>query len=581
MDRIPIRYQKPTKEDGVNLFRYVSGMMVFCVLMAAGCGDSEQVKMTKELQAFIATYENTVVPLSKEAGIAYFNASLSGKEEDYNKAGELQVELKKIYSNPDDFALLKRIKESGKISDSLLIRELDLLYNAYLGNQISIEKLEKLVNQQTEIEKKFNTFRASVKGESKTDNEIEEILKKSGKTAEVEAAWKASKEIGPLVAEDIKALVKLRNEVAVELGFANYHQMQLKLSEQDPEEIKVLFDQLDELTREAFTQVKHEIDSVLSKRYGIGTDKLMPWHYQNRFFQEAPAIYEVDLDQYYADKDLVKLTQDYYAGIGLPVDDVIANSDLFEKPGKYQHAYCTDIDKLGDVRVVCNIKPNNSWMNTMLHEFGHAVYSKFNDRALPWTLRDAAHIFTTEAIAMMFGRFASNPVWMKDMVGISAEEAETIRDASFRSLRLEQLVFSRWAQVMYRFEKSMYENPDQDLNALWWDLVEQYQGLKRPEGRNQPDWASKIHIATVPAYYHNYLMGELLASQLYHHIAANVLGVEDIYGQSFAGQTKVGQYLQQAVFAPGMKYGWNEMIEKATGEKLTPVYYAKQFVQVN
>ena len=47
-------------------------------------------------------------------------------------------------------------------------------------------------------------------------------------------------------------------------------------------------------------------------------DELMPWNYQNRFFQEAPKIYDVDLDKYYKDKNLETLTADYYAGIGLP-----------------------------------------------------------------------------------------------------------------------------------------------------------------------------------------------------------------------------------------------------------------------
>lgn len=71
---------------------------------------------------------------------------------------------------------------------------------------------------------------------------------------------------------------------------------------------------------------------------------------------------------------------------------------------------------------------------------------------------------------------------------------------------------------MYRFEQQMYQNPDQDLNALWRDLVEKYQMIKRPANRNEPDRATKIHIATSPCYYHNYLLGELLASQLYYHI---------------------------------------------------------------
>ena len=42
-------------------------------------------------------------------------------------------------------------------------------------------------------------------------------------------------------------------------------------------------------------------------------------------------------------------------------------------------------------------------------------------------------------------------------------------------LRDKLLIFSRWCQVMLRFEKAIYADPDQDLNELWWDLVEKYQ----------------------------------------------------------------------------------------------------------
>lgn len=252
---------------------------------------------------------------------------------------------------------------------------------------------------------------------------------------------------------------------------------------------------------------------------------------------------------------------------------------MFEKEGKNQHAYCTDIDKEGDIRILCNVKPNYSWMNTMLHEFGHGVYDKYIDSQIPYTLRDPAHIFTTEAIAMLFGRLASNAQWMKDMLGISQEEKEKISEDGFKSMRLEQLVFSRWAQVMYRFEKNMYENPDQDLNKLWWDLVEKYQMIKKPADRNMPDWATKTHIASSPCYYHNYLLGELLASQLFYYISDNIIKSTDYRNNSFSDNKQIGVFLIENVFKPGAKWYWNDMIEKATGEKLTAKYYAKQFVE--
>jgi peptidyl-dipeptidase A len=395
----------------------------------------------------------------------------------------------------------------------------------------------------------------------------------------LEATWNASKKSGANVSARVIELVKMRNEAAKELGFKNYHEMSLKLSEQDPAEIEKLFNELDSLTRDSFAQLKNEMDEYFAKRFKIKTTELMPWHYQNRFFQEAPNIYPVDLDVYYKDKDIVLVTKDYFSGIGMQIDDMLKKSDMYERKGKNQHAFCTDIDRSGDVRVLCNSKNNANWMNTTLHEFGHANYSKYNDRELPYMLRDAAHTFTTEAIAMIFGRMASNPQWMKANLNISDAEAKKIAGDCYKTLRLEQLTFSRWAQVMYRFEKGMYENPDQDLNKLWWDLVEKYQMLKRPEGRNAPDWASKIHVALYPCYYHNYLMGELLASQFTYYIAKNIYKTEDIKSLDFSKNPEIGKYFIDKVFKPGMRYEWNEMIEKATGEKLTAKYYAKQFVE--
>lgn len=371
----------------------------------------------------------------------------------------------------------------------------------------------------------------------------------------------------------------MRNEAAHELGFANYHAMKLELSEQDPVQIEALFDELDELTASTYAQLKADMDIKLAKQYKIAVDNLMPWHYQDRFFQKAPRVYDITLDSFYQDKDIVALAKQYFAGLNLPIDDLIEHSDLFEKAGKYQHAYCTDIDRKGDVRVVCNIKPTYGWMNTTLHEYGHAVYDKFNDHGLPWVLREPAHAFTTEAVAMLFGRLASNPTWLEQVAGAPADKVWLVADSLFQSLRLDQLVFSRWAQVLYRFEKAMYENPEQDLNALWWQLVQKYQMLRKPEGRDKPDWASKIHIVLYPAYYHNYLMGELLASQLHAYICREILKSDNPSREAYVDRVEVGTWLIEKVFKPGRTLTWNDMIENATGEKLTAKYYAAQYVK--
>lgn len=530
--------------------------------------------MTSEFQTFLQNHLAVVKPLFREKNLTYFQASVTGEDTDYRKAADLQLQLARIYASRDDFAFLEKVKASGSLVEPLLQRQLDVLYRSYLARQVDENILEQIIQRQNRIEQRFATFRVHLDGRELTDNQIEELLQQSTDSQQLEKVWLASKGIGEELAEDILSLVELRNQVATTLGFDHYHAMQLHLSEQDPQNIEKLFDELDELTRKAFAEAKGNVDEYLAARFGLEPSQLMPWHYQNRFFQEAPKIYELDLDSYYTNAELVQLTRDYFSGIGLPLDDVIQKSDLFERPDKYQHAYCLDIDREGDIRVVCNIKPNANWMSTLLHEFGHAAYDKFQDLQVPWLLREPAHVFTTEAIAMFFGRLATNARWMHAMLGLNHRDLQAVETTGRRILRLEQLVFSRWVQVVYRFEKQMYENPRQDLNRLWWDLVEEYQGLRRPQKRHAPDWATKIHVALYPAYYHNYMLGEVLASQLLHTLRRDVLENND----DLVDNPAIGAFLVEKVFKPGNTRPWHEMIQQATGAPLSPVYFVRQFV---
>jgi peptidyl-dipeptidase A len=197
---------------------------------------------------------------------------------------------------------------------------------------------------------------------------------------------------------------------------------------------------------------------------------------------------------------------------------------------------------------------------------------------MPYLLRQPAHIFTTEAIAMFFGRLSRNPAWMQQMLELTGDQLAEIEKVSDKYAQLKQLIFARWAMVMYSFEKQLYANPDQDLNKLWWQTVEKYQFVKCPPNRNAPDWAAKIHFTIAPVYYHNYLLGELFASQLHNHLVYKILKLKSTKNVSYIGQEKVGDFLTKKIFETGARYPWNKMIKKATGEPLMPKYFVAEFV---
>ena len=533
----------------------------------------------QELKTFLERYEAVVKPLLIKDGTAYWQACASGKAEDYAAYTRLETEYKQYHSNREAFALLKRLKESGQVREPLLARQLTIIYNNFARNQMKPEQIARIVALSTRIEKMFNTHRGTFQGRTVSDNQLKAVLSSEKDGKKRREAWEAQKSVAAQVAPLLVQLVKMRNEAARSMGYKNYYEMSLRFDEQDVDEVFRIFDDLAARTDEPFRAMKTDIDRQLSARWGIPADQMQPWHYQDFFFQERPDLGAVDLDAIFARHDARKLVAGFYASINLNAEAILARSDLYERTGKYQHAQCADLDREGDVRVMCNMRNNEQWTGTLMHELGHGVYSYYCDRTLPFFLRDSAHILTTEGIAQMFERLTNQPEWLIKVAGATPAEVEAVKDKLAYNLRMGQLVFCRWSQVMAHFERALYENPDQDLNNLWWTLVEKYQFVKRPQGRNHPDWASKIHFASSPAYYHNYLLGNLFAAQLLHRLATLPPQDGPAGAVSFVNRPDLGAYLTAHVFYPGARYPWNEMIRRATGEPLTARYYVEAFVQ--
>ncbi len=521
------------------------------------------------LQAFIENHVALVEPISRQAALASWQLQTESSETAKEQVTELYTRLAVIYSNKEEFELLKNISTQSLESPELA-RQHSLLVNSYLENQLTPEQLEAMITLMVEIEDIYNVFRGSVKGEKVSDNVIEQILAESDEEALRREAWEASKEVGIAVSAKVLKLVRMRNEAAHALGFENYYSMSLELQELSEERLFTLLDQLGTESTTLWNAYRDELDASLAKRFHITPNQVRSWHHHNRFFQ-SPEPGEANLDRFFETADLEKTAAAFFRNIDLPIEDLLEIADLYERPGKCQHAFCMDVDRKGDVRVLCNLQPNERWMSTLMHEYGHAVYDKFTDHSLPYLLRTPAHIMTTEAIALLMGRLTKDANWLHIYVGVDRTESDRIAQAAQSEVRNHLLVFMRWCLVMAHFERAMYHDPEQDLNTLWWDLVEKYQRIQRPEGRNFPDWASKIHLATSPVYYHNYQLGEMIASQLLHALRTQILVGET--ESALVTSPKVGEWLRDKVFYPGALRPWEEWLEHATGEKLNPQYF--------
>ena len=121
---------------------------------------------------------------------------------------------------------------------------------------------------------------------------------------------------------------------------------------------------------------------------------------------------------------------------------------------------------------------------------------------------------------------------------------------------------------MTNFERALYADPESDLDAHWWELVRRYQLVTAPDERAAPDWAAKIHIACAPVYYHTYLYGQMVASQLAATLRQECGGI--------VNRPAAGKLMGERVFAPGLFVRWDHVIEQATGAPLSATAFGRE-----
>ena len=547
-----------------------------------------------EIESFISRFEKRAAPIEKAAGEAWWALATTGTEEAKEELVRTGMEYNRLFA--DDYERVKGWYEERDALGPLLGRQVEVLYRTFAGRQGGEATLERIQKLEAEANAVHSNHRGVVGGREVGENEIREVLRASDDGALRREAWEASKTIGRELEDTVRELARLRNRLAREAGYPNHYHHSLDLQEIDVARLTRIMDELDAATDVPFRGLKEELDAELKARFA--TAAVMPWHLPDPFFQSckqdarrpggvseaaksgprsdrdsgARVAAKLDVDRYFREKNLEDLTRKTYDSMGLEVRDVLARSDLYERAGKSQHAFCLCLgrDYPYDVRVLANVRPDSYWMDTMLHEFGHAVYDKHINPELPYFLRTVAHTSTTEAIALMMGSLAEDPTWISAVAGVPEAELDEVREQLLRRDRADRLVFTRWALVMVNFEKALYENPDrEDLNDLWWDLVGRLQMVNRPPGRDEPDWAAKIHVAVAPVYYHNYVLGHLTATQLRHHLEERVSG-----GPFFMSEV-AGRYLLEAVFGPGARNNWEDTVLRATGERLNPDYFVK------
>ncbi|HYI75042.1 MAG TPA: M2 family metallopeptidase [Gaiellaceae bacterium] len=510
----------------------------------------------RDAVALVNEAEQRLAPLTLASNSAWWDSQVEATEENAERRTKAELALSDALADRELFAAV----DAASTANGDSARQLDLLRNAMLTRQLPDALRARIIEIESSVDLRFSRHRGVVGGVEVGDTEIKRILRGSDDTAEREEAWEASKTVGAEVADDVRELARLRNEAARGLGYRDWFALSLSTDELDEQKLIDTLADCDRATVEPFTRWKGALDEKLAARFGCSVADLRPWHYADPFFQETPPDGGVDLDPLFEGQDVVALAQRTFEGIGLEVAGIVERSDLYPREGKNQHAFCIDIDRAGDVRILANTVQTHDSADTMLHELGHGVYDLGFREDLPWLLR-STHLVATEASALLSGALSGRAEWLQKILGASPSDVAELQPRLEAARAAELLVFTRWVLVMNAFERALYADPESDLDAAWWELVSRYQGVTPPDGRRAPDWASKIHVAVAPVYYHTYLYGAIVGLQLTTALEAAAGGIVD--------RPEAGAILRDKLFAAGESVRWDRLVEDASGKPLS------------
>ncbi len=507
--------------------------------------------------ALVADVEERLRPLALARNVAWWNAQVDATAENERRVAEAELARSDALADRELFGAVEKAWHAGNGDGTG--RQLELLRNLMLPHQIDDSLRQRIVDLESAVETRFARHRGVVGGVEVGDVEINRILRHGDDVAERREAWEASKTVGAAVADDVRQLARLRNEAARSLRYRDWFAFSLTVDELDERKLLETLGEAERVTAEPFGRWKHALDEELASHFQCAASELRPWHYADPFFQETPPSGAVDLDPLFEDTDIVALSRRTFDGMGIDVSGVLERSDLHPRDGKCQHAFCIDVDRYGDIRVLANVVANHDCADTMLHELGHAVYDLGFDDDLPW-LHRSTHLVATEASALLFGSLAGSREWLEQVLGLGAAEGAELADRLRAARAAELAVFTRWVLVMNTFERALYADPDGDLDSTWWDLVARYQQVTAPDERRAPDWAAKIHIAAAPVYYHTYLYGAIVALQLKAALVDEAGGLVD--------RPDAGTLLRERLYAPGESVRWDRLVEHASGSPL-------------
>jgi peptidyl-dipeptidase A len=442
----------------------------------------------------------------------------------------------------------------------------------------------------TELNAAYGQGSFTYNGENLQLGELSKIIATSRDPEELQAVWEGWRTIAPPMQKDYARMVEIVNEGSQELGYADTGVLW-----------KAGYDMpADDFTKEAdrlWTQVKPLYDELhcyvrakLNDQYG---DEVVPLDQPiradllgNMWAQTWGNVYDmvkpesdlptVDITELlakanYDEIKMVKTGENFFTSLGFdPLPDTFWERSLFTKPLSRDvvcHASAWDIDDKDDIRIKMCIEKTGEDFKTIHHELGHNFYQRAYKNQ-PVFYKDGANDGFHEAIGDMIA-LSITPDYL---VQVGLLDAADVPDASadinlLMQQALDKVAFLPFGIMIDKWRWNVFngEYTPSEYNSGWWELREQYQGIRPPSERpsNAFDPGAKFHIPGNTPYM-RYFLAHILQFQ-FHKAACDIAGNEGpLHRCSVYGNKEVGKRFDD-MMRMGSSKPWPEALEAFTG----------------
>ena len=419
---------------------------------------------------------------------------------------------------------------------------------------------------------------------------MERMVADVRETDELLAIWNGWREVSPQMRPLYERFVELSNAGARELGFSDTGEMWRSGYDMPPDEFTAELERLWRQVSPLYESLHCHVRAKLGEEFGtavVPQDEPIPAHLLGNMWSQTWAnIYDAvgpedsgpgyDLTsllerRQVGELDMVRYGERFYSSLGFePLPQTFWERSLFLQPVDRDvvcHASAWDIDYETDVRIKMCIGVNDEDFVTIHHELGHNYYQRayrIQDPLYRTSANDGFHEGIGDTVALSI-----TPEYLV-RVGLLNQTPDTDDDIGLLLRQaLDKIAFLPFGLLVDQWRWNVFSGAIQpgQYNAAWWQLRQQYQGIRAPAPRSEKDFdpGAKYHVpANTP--YTRYFLAHILQFQ-FHRALCQAAGFEGpLHRCSIYGSPEAGARLA-AMLEMGASRPWPDALNVIAGTR--------------